>query len=396
MTFYEDHELAALLQGGESHQVECKRNANDSNAIHQNICAFANDLPDTGRPGVIFVGVEDDGTCACIDVDDELLRTLAQMRSDGSIQPLPFIRVDKKTIDGCEMAVVQVASSENPPLRYRGRVWLRVGPTVQSASPEEEQRLVERRRASSRSFDMRPVTDASLENLEIEYLRTNYLSAAVSREVLEQNRRPLTQQLLSLRLLSHGAPTWGALIAFGRDPQSWVPGAYVQFLRIAGAFLTDPIRNRKELTGRLDDVMTRMEDLVEINISESTDLTSQAREIRRPDYPIEALRQLTNNAVMHRNYESTNAPTRVYWFDDRIEIRSPGGLYGSVTPQNIHTGETDYRNPLIAEIMYHLGFAQRFGMGIQLAKERLEQNGNPPPEFACSATHVSVIVRPAL
>ena len=394
MTFYTDDELAALFTGGESHLTERKRSAGDRSAIRRNICAFANDLPGTGKPGVIFIGAEDDGACAGILVNDELLRTLAQMRDDGNILPLPSLTVEGKRILGCEMAVVQVAPSANPPVAYQGRVWIKVGPTVQLASPEEEQRLVERRRAADRPFDMRPGTDAVLDDLDMGYFESAYLPAAVALEVREKNMRSTDQQLRSLRLLGQGAPTWGALLALGRDPQFWIPGAYVQFLRIAGASLTDPIRNRKELTGRLEDVMLRLQELIEINISVRTVIGSTPREIRSPDYPLEALRQLTSNAVMHRSYENSNAPTRVHWFEDRIEIHSPGGLYGNVTPENIHQGVTDYRNPLIAEIMHHLGFAQRFGLGIELAKKELRDNGNPPPEFAFLPTHVSVTLRP--
>ena len=87
---------------------------------------------------------------------------------------------------------------------------------------------------------------------------------------------------------------------------------------------------------------------------------------------------------------------RLYWYSDRIEIQNPGGLYGRVTPANIDTGTTDYRNPLIAEIMHHLGFAQRFGIGLPIARKALRDNGNPPPEFAFSPTHVTVIVRSAI
>ncbi|MYC93867.1 MAG: transcriptional regulator [Caldilineaceae bacterium SB0661_bin_32] len=396
MTFYTDQELAALLSGGESHLVERKRNARDSTAIHKNICAFANDIQAAGKPGVIVVGMEDDGSCSGIDVDDELLRNLAQMRTDGSLLPLPFISVERKTILGCETAVVQVAPSENPPVRFRGRVWIRVGPTVQVATSEEERRLGERRRAGDRSFDMQPVSSATVDDLDLEYLSEHYLPAAVAEDVLELNQRPLIQQLHSLRLLAGEFPTWGALLAFGTAPQNWLPGAYVQFLRVAGHSLTDPIKSRKELTGRLEDVMLRLRDLIEVNIAVGMDVTSKPREINLPDYPVAALWQLVSNAVMHRNYEVTNAPTRFYWYDDRIEIQSPGGLFGSVTSENIHHGVTDYRNPLVAEIMHHLGFAQRFGMGIQLTKQELENNGNPPPEFAFLPSQVSVTVRTRL
>jgi len=395
MTLYADQELAALLQDQESQLVERKRSGADRSGIRKNICAFANDLPGTGKPSVIFIGVENDGGCAGIQVDDELLRTLAQMRSDGNILPLPSMMVEKKTINGCDVAAIQVEPAANPPVRYQGRVWVKVGPTVQQATPEEEQRLIERRRAADLPFDMRPAAEASLDDLDMGYVRGTYLPAAVSPEVLEQNQRPLLQQLRSLRLVVNELPTWGALIAFGRDPQGWAPGAYVQFLRIDGAQLTDPIKDQKVLTGKLEDVLRRLDDLLELNVSVSTDITSSPQEIRRPDYPVVALQQLARNAVMHRTYEDTNAPTRIYWYADRIEIQNPGGLYGKVTPENIDAGATDYRNPLIAEIMHHLGFAQRFGLGLPLAKKALVDNGNPPPEFGFSPTHVAVTLRSA-
>jgi ATP-dependent DNA helicase RecG len=74
---------------------------------------------------------------------------------------------------------------------------------------------------------------------------------------------------------------------------------------------------------------------------------------------------------MHRSYEATNAPVRVYWFDDRIEIHNPGGPFGSVTVENFgQPGITDYRNPNLAEALRALGYVQRFGAGIAIARKR--------------------------
>lgn len=395
MTWLTDDELIVRLRDVESQLVERKRSGADRSGIRKNVCAFANDLAGSGQVGVVFVGIEDDGRCAGLDIDDQLLRTLAQMRSDGNILPVPSMQVDRKDFDGCPVAVVQVEPAENPPVRYQGRVWVKVGPTVQEATPEEEQRLIERRRAGDLSFDLRPAVSAGLDALDMDYVRRTYIPAAISAEVLEQNQRPLAQQLRSLRLAVGDQPTWGALIACGADPQAWVPGAYVQFLRIDGSALTDPIKDQKALTGKLEDVLRRLDELLEINIAVRTRFADVAREVKQPDYPLSALQQLARNAVMHRAYETTNAPVRVYWYADRIEIQNPGGLYGRVTPANIGTGATDYRNPLVAEIMHNLGYAQRFGMGLPIARKALDDNGNPPPEFDFSATHVAVIVRPA-
>ena len=169
----------------------------------------------------------------------------------------------------------------------------------------------------------------------------------------------------------------------------------MQFLRIDGVEVTDPIRSQKVLTGSIEDVLRQLDELLKLNISVRTEVATVSREARWPDYPVAALQQLARNAVMHRSYEGTNAPVHVYWYADRVEIRSPGGLYGQVTSENFGEGTVDYRNPLVAEIMYHLGFAQRFGLGVPLARKELKQNGNPEPEFDFRPTQVSVTVRAA-
>ncbi len=390
-----DDELLKLMQSNESDRVERKRSASDRSAIRRTICALANDLPAHGKPGVIFVGVEDDGRCAQLNIDDELIKTLAQMRSDGSILPMPSMVVQERSLEGCTFAAVIVQPSQEPPVRYQGRAFVKVGATVQQASPEDERRLSERRRGSDLPFDQRPSPSATLQDLDLEYFGKQYLPQAVAADVLEQNHRTIEQQLTSLRLALNGAPTYGALLALGVDSQRWVPGAWVQFLRIDGVSITDPIRDQKTLTGRMEDVLRRLDELLGLAISVRTDVVSAPKETRRPDYPLVALQQLARNAVMHRTYEGTNAPVRVYWYNDRIEIQSPGGLYGRVTAQNIWQGTTDYRNPLVAEIMHHLGYAQKFGLGLPLARQTLLKNGNPPPDFDFQSTAIVVTVRPA-
>lgn len=92
-----------------------------------------------------------------------------------------------------------------------------------------------------------------------------------------------------------------------------------------------------------------------------------------------ALEQLVANAIMHRTYEGTNAPIRIAWFNDRIEIRSPGGPYGTVTIERFgKPAIADYRNPNLAAAMKNLGIVQRFGVGIGLAEAALADGGFPP------------------
>lgn len=183
------------------------------------------------------------------------------------------------------MAVITVWPADSPPVKYRGRIWIRVGPRRAVASAQDEQLLNERRRHRDRPYDIRPVGASHMRDLDIRRFEAEYLPAA--------------------------------------------------------------------------------------------------------------LQQLTRDAVLHRSYEGTNAPSRVYWFNDRMEILSPGGPYGEVTMDNFGTpGLTDYRNPNLAEAMRILGYAQKFGGGIVTARAALRKNGSPPPEFEVERTHVRVTLRP--
>ena len=72
------------------------------------MCAFANDLPNHGQPGLLFISAGDDGTPSGENISDELLRSLADMRSDGNILPLPVLTVEKRILQGHAMAVVHI------------------------------------------------------------------------------------------------------------------------------------------------------------------------------------------------------------------------------------------------------------------------------------------------
>jgi ATP-dependent DNA helicase RecG len=392
-----EQELETLLNDLESDRTERKESLSDTDKIRQAICAFANDLPNHRQPGVLFVGANDQGNGVGLVITERLLLTLADIRSDGNILPFPSMTVQKRLLKECEMAVVIVHPSDAPPVRFKGTSWIRVGPRRATATAQEERQLAEKRRFHDQPFDLRPAPALSLDVLDELLFRQVYLPSAVDAEVLAQNQRSLEHQLVSLRFAHPGppaCPTTLGLLVIGKSPTDFLPGAYVQFLRIDGLALTDPIKSPKELRGPLPQVLTDLDELFKVHISTATDITSQAVESRAPDYPIVALQQLARNAIMHRTYEATNAPIRITWFNDRIEIQNPGGPFGQVNRQNFgQEGATDYRNPHLAEAMKNLGYVQRFGVGIALARQEMHKNANPPPEFQVEDSHIAVILR---
>lgn len=394
-----DQELQDLLADLESDRVERKASFSDPERVSQAICAFANDMPNHQLPGVVFIGANDDGACAGLQVSDQLLLNLAHLRSDGNIVPIPSMTVQKRTLNGCEMAVIVVRPSFAPPVRFKGRVWIRVGPRRAIASVDEERRLSEKRRAGDLPFDITAVRSASLNDLDLDLFGKIYLPAALAPDVLARNNRTVEQQLSALRFATPAGihpqePTVLGIIVVGKDVLGYIAGAYIQFRRIEGTELTDPIKDQKEISGPLLELLSELDNVLQAHTSVATDITSGPIEVQSPDYPLVALQQITRNAVMHRNYDGTNAPIRITWFSDRIEIQNPGGPFGQVTRANFgNPGITDYRNPHLAEAMKNLGYVQRFGVGIALAKEALKANGNPDLEYDVQDAHVLAILR---
>ena len=392
-----DQELESLLDAPESDRAERKESTADGDKIRQAICAFANDLPDHRQPGVLFVGVTDQGASTGLVITDPLLQNLASVRSDGNILPLPSLTVQKRHLKGHDVAVVLVHPADAPPVRFKGTVWVRIGPRRAIASPQEERMLAERRRFRDAPFDIYPMRDADIGELDDLLVRETYLPAAVSPSVLAENNRAATEQMASLRLVELGpppVPTVLGLLAIGKQPTAHLPMAYVSFVRVRGVELSSEIVSAHDIRGPLPRLMPQVDELLRLHIMTQIDITSADTERQQPDYPLPALQQIVRNAIMHRSYEGTNAPVRIYWYADRIEVISPGGPFGLVTAENFgRPGINDYRNPHLAEAMHTLGYAQHFGVGIQIARDALARNGNPPPEFRVEPRTIIAIIR---
>ncbi len=396
---YSDNELLALLDDLESDLVERKQSFQGSvpKKGRQAICAFANDLPGHNRCGVLFIGANDNGTPSGNPINDRLLLSLANMKTDGNVLPLPVMTVEKRVLKDAEMAVVTVMPSDMPPVKYEGRIWIRTGPRRSVANEQEERILNERRRYKTLPFDIYPMPNAKITDLSRLVFESEYLPAAYAQDILETNNRTYEERLASCKMIvspQDTTPTVLGLLSIGKIPQDFLSGTYIQFLRINGKELADPIIDEGKIVGTIVDILRRVEEKLLAHNHTSVDIVPKATHISQSPYPLAAVRQILYNAVLHRTYESTNAPIRVYWFNDRIEITSPGGPYGNVTPENFgQPGITDYRNPNITDVLKTFGFIQAFGRGIATARRELANNGNPPLEFEVNHSTVVCSIR---
>jgi len=394
---YTDAQLLQFVAAPESHWLERKESF-DKDKVCQTVCAFANDLARSCKAGVVFLGIRDGGEVAGISVNDKLLQSVDQITSDARIQPLPSVTVRTLDVAGQSVVALVVAPSTLPPVRFDGRIWVRMGASNRQANHQDEQVLNEiRRTRSGRPFDSEAIPGTSSDDLNLRYFQESYLPAAIAPDVLAANGRTPQEQLVTTHMalgLSPCTPTVTGLLTLGFSPQDFLRGAYVQFVRYAGLEQGGLVLDQEAVTGTLEDVIRRTEDRLKAQVAVPLRIADVDRAQPLPDYPMDALQQLFRNAVLHRNYEGTNAPIRVYVFDDRLEISNPGGPFGNVTKENFGQPHiTDYRNPTVAEALKHLGFVQTFGFGIQRARASLAANGNPAPEFTVEQSHVLVTIR---
>ncbi|MCL1939963.1 MAG: putative DNA binding domain-containing protein [Desulfovibrionaceae bacterium] len=374
-----DQELLECALDLESPRIERTISTKKEEKFGEAICAFANDMPGDGKPGYLLIGVANNGSVSGVQVTDDLLLMLTAFRNDGSILPTPSLQVERRRLEGKDIAVVEVIPSMFPPVRYKGTVWIRTGPSRSKATEQDERILTERRIAHATTFDARPCPDATIEDLSIREF-TQYREQAVAPEIIDENHRRQEDQLASLRLYNskNGCPTYAGLLLLSPEPRQWLPGAYMQYLRFSGTRLDEAPVDEKEIGGNLSTMLRVLDEILIVNLRQTPIPVSPLREETMTEYPAVALREYLMNAVMHRNYESTQ-PIRFYWFADRIEIQNPGGLFAEARtdfPRN-----NAYRNPVIAEILKNLGYVNRYGYGIARAEKSLRENGNPEPVY---------------
>ena len=379
-------ELQRIIAIDEGFRIELTTSTGNMDKFQEAICAFANDMPGSGKKGYLLIGVYDDDKISGMKVDDALMKRISGIRSDGNILPLPVMTTEKVQTDEGDVLVVEVTPSFDTPVRYRGRTFIRIGPRRDIASAEEERILAERCAASLPTFDTRPCREATIDDIDTDTIIKEYLPKAIDSETLATDKRPPKEQLASLRLfnMQWDCPTYAALILFGKNPRYFMPGAYIQFVRFKGETNGGEILNERRLP--------QLENFIRDGIVTKRPVPiSILREKDVRNYPYKVLRELMMNAVMHRDYQA-NMPTRLYQYDSHIEIMNPGGLYGQARPENFpHVN--DYRNSVVAEMMKNLNYVNMFNHGVSEVQDLLKENQSPAAEFNVNlVTAFSVIV----
>ena len=369
--------LDYALQGGRRREP-----AGDMDKFQEAICAFANDLPNSRKNGYLILGAYDNGTLSGLKVTDDLLKKIAAIRSNGNILPIPVMSVDRFQFPEGDLLVAEVSPSDLPPVRYRGRTFIRIGPRRDIATEAEERILAERRMSFMATFDTMPCLAAKLNDVNTDLLRTKYLIPLLGNELVESDTRPIEEQMAVVGMYDteHQCPTYAAVVLFGYKPRRFMPGLYVQYVCFKGEDVTSEVENEMQLEGNYCELLPRLESLLELSVIKKKPVfVSILREEMVSNYPYQAIRELLLNACMHRDLQS-NTPLRFYEFANHLEILNAGGLYGNARPENFPS-VNDYRNPLVASAMKTLGYVNMFNRGVGQVQTDLKENGNQPAEF---------------
>ena len=216
----------------------------------------------------------------------------------------------------------------------------------------------------------------------------------------ERTRRKYAgDQLQLLReigaLDGHNQPLVAGVLLFGKNPQAFMPQSGVVFVKFPGVEQRGEggafgYGRREEINGPLARVIERSWQVVLEEMRVGAVVTGLERQ-EVLEYPEYAVREALVNAVCHRDYRLRGRRIEIRKFSDRMEIISPGGLAGYMTPDNL-VEEHFSRNPRVVQGLFQWGYIEELGLGIDRMIEDMVSAGHPAPKFSPTAHNFSVVL----
>jgi ATP-dependent DNA helicase RecG len=369
-------ELLERVAGGEDSFTEFKREIEHADAFASELIAFAN-----SGGGQILLGVDDAGTIVGIDDPRRAEERILNIGRNNCVPPMDLL-IEKADVNGMKVIVVHVPRRLGRPYENkRGQCFIRVGSTKRLTSADERARLLEA--AGLFHFEETPVPRTSLDDLSeeafAEYYRRVYDAPFAEAEVplLQslENMRLVAQDLAGVRCLSVAG-----LLLFGQRPQDYLFYSRVSVVRWAGLEAREDITDRQEVLGRLPQIIQATESFILRNTRLSTRIVG-AQQQDFYQYPRPAIREAIVNAVAHRDYSLSGSQIRVFIFDDRLEVYSPGRLPNGVTLENIRAHFSRPRNEIIARALLNLGYVNILGSGIPRMIRLMREHSGREPDF---------------
>ncbi|CAH1073347.1 DUF4062 domain-containing protein [Candidatus Nitrotoga sp. 1052] len=234
----------------------------------------------------------------------------------------------------------------------------------------------------NRTFDERPCSDATLDDLDASKVTSFVRQARAGRQFPLEENAPLMDVLTHLHLLHEGHPTNAALLLFGRDPQRFLPCAEIRCMHFHGTEIQRPVpfyRIFKETVfGQVDMAVDIV--MSKLNRSVGTRAESNQAPIRY-EIPPDVIREAIVNAIAHRDYTSAGA-VQVSVFADRVEVWNPGTLSAPLTTESLrHPHGSIARNHRLCEALFLASYIEKYGTGTLMMIRECIAHELPEPDF---------------
>ena len=371
-------ELSVLLTQGEGETIEFKRSTGELKEAMRTLCAFLN-----GIGGTVLFGIRPDGTIEGQEVSDRTLRDIAQ--AADRFEPPAHVSVHRVNVKATRdvIAVVVEGGRETRPFVYEGHAYERVSSTTRRMPQAKYERLLVERGHAKRRWENLPAEGLTLKDLDRkEILRTRELAIQQNR-ISPDTNRDIGEVLDRLGLRVEGVLTQAAHMLYGKKFLPDYPHCLLKMGRFRGTEITGEIvDNRQENMNAFAMVREGMAFLERTMPLGARFPEGQIfREDRFP-VPLDALREILLNAVMHRDYSHYSGSVAIVVFDDRIEIRSFGRLPNGITVKQL-SGRHDSKptNPLIAGAFHRTGAVEVWGRGTNRVIAMCKKHGAAPPLF---------------
>lgn len=335
-------ELVDLIQMGESSKVQFKVRVNNANSIGAEMVAFSNT-----KGGMIIIGVDDKtGTLNGLSFEElqETNALLANAASNNVKAPI-YIYTETVKVEGRNIIVAHISEGTSKPhMDNNGIIWVKNGSDKRKViSKEEIARLLQ---SSGNLFaDETLVTGTTLHDID-EGLFQNFIVAKTGKSSAEL-KQSTASLLSSLGMLKEGKLSLGGLLLLGKNPQQFRPVFTVQCVSMVGNDLSSHAFRDKEdpFTGNLKELYDKTLSFITRNLKK---IQKEESFNSRPklEIPIETIEELLVNALIHRDYFILSS-IKVFIFDNRMEIISPGKLPNTLTLDNIKIGTSIPRNPIL-------------------------------------------------
>lgn len=383
--------LAQLVQRqqAEAQTVEVKAAHGGCPKLRDTLSSFSNQ----NNGGILLFGLDEREAFRAVGVYD--LQDLQKQVTEQCNQMSPPVRA---LFTAAEFQNVWICSAEIPSISYAERPCYYTGAGIQNGSfvrvGDADIHMTAFEIYSYEAYrshlhdDERPVNRATLKLLNQDLLQ-NYL--AEKRGSRPQFARMTDDQAYEmLAITRNGIPTLAGVFNFCSYPQGFFPELGITAIVIPGTEIGDldsqgaRFLDNKRIEGTISDMFDEAMAFCKRNMRVKTIIDPRTgKRADRTEYPLDAIREIILNALIHRDYSvhTEGTPIQIDFFSDRLEVHSPGGLYGRMTVEQLGIAHPDTRNPVLAIMTESLTEAEHRYSGIPTIRKAMQEAGLPEPQF---------------